>query len=218
MAISYSQSASAAATSATLVSTAAGDLILVCAYRSNSQTPPTVPGTYTSIVSRADGLTASLVVGYRISTGGETSTGTWTNATHVIAIVYKGAAAVGSHSGGNDGTGTSTTITYGSLTLNVADGSSWVAGFGGAVSATAGLTGTTTAFTANRKNFTLFNGLDTNGGVSSFANQTLAFTTASVWVSETIEIKALFYAPDEEVVVSLQRDWRAPYDHIAETD
>jgi surface protein len=78
-------------TSATLPAHQAGDLILAFAFRDGSTTLPTQPSgigwqqlstrTTTSAAARAD---------YKVATSSSETTGTWTNASTVIFLVYRG--------------------------------------------------------------------------------------------------------------------------------
>lgn len=68
---------------------AAGDLIIIFAYRA-SNTPATVPATYTSIAAVSGGVnTVSMAVGYRIATSSSETSGTWTNAGSLSVIVLR---------------------------------------------------------------------------------------------------------------------------------
>lgn len=187
MAISFIQANSANSSSATLSSTTARDLIIVFAYNNASTTVPTVPTGYTTITSNTTTATAG-VAAYKLSSGGETSTGTWTNATNIVVIVYRNAFAVGTS---GSGVGNSATITYPTITLKNTSGTSWVAASAIEKSATAGMNGTTTALVSNRTNQTTVNGLDTNGGVTSFAAQTLTVTTSGRFVAFSVELLAM---------------------------
>jgi hypothetical protein len=73
--------------------------------------------------------------------------------------------------------------------MQVTDGTSWIAGFGGARTATAGMDGSTTLLT-NRTSQTTVNGLDSGTGLTSYAGETLNFTTSSRWFGITVEILA----------------------------
>ena len=94
MAISRVGSASAAATSVTLPTHQADDVILIYAYRSGSNTAPSLPSGWTNIGNSGTG-SSSFRWGWLRATGSGTTSGTWTNATHVHAIIYRGALVSG---------------------------------------------------------------------------------------------------------------------------
>lgn len=104
-----------------------GDLILVFAYRSGSLTAPALASGYTNI-GTGSGDTNSERTAYRTADGTETSTGTWANASHVIALVYRNHGGIGATTtaGAN-----STTVSYPALSLDVPDRASHVVAFAG---------------------------------------------------------------------------------------
>ncbi len=93
MAITHVGVAGAASTSATLPSFVAGDLALVLAWRSSSNTLPTAPAGWTE-VSNGSFTNTAYSWAYKVLTGSDTTTGTWTNATDVVVSVYRGAVYV----------------------------------------------------------------------------------------------------------------------------
>lgn len=123
-----------------------------------------------------------MVSGFKIATGSETTTGTWTNASAITAIIYSGAFGIGHTSPNN---GSSASIIYPALTLINADSTSWVAGCGGnstsaAATAPTGMTLETSQATAVMS--------DTNGTASSFAGGTVTGNTNTAWRSDVIEV------------------------------
>jgi hypothetical protein len=184
-AITRTQQVTAAANSATLTTaTSNGDLILVFAYSTTSTAPTLVSG-YTQIDSLTSG-SESYTVAYKVSTGGETTTGTWTNAVGVSCMVYTGAQIPGT--GESETTGSSTVLTYPAVTMQVTDGTSWIIGFGGVKTATSGMNSSTTNLT-NRTNSTKLNGLDSGGGKTSFAAETITVTPTGPWLGFTMELR-----------------------------
>lgn len=122
MALTPQGSASAAATSVAIPTHAVGDLIVIFAYRDGSATAPSKPaagGTvpaWNDINSGAGANTNASRSAYFVATATNHTTGTWTNATGIAAIVLRGQAAtpIGASdlSGGTaNGTGTTPTIT-----------------------------------------------------------------------------------------------------------
>jgi hypothetical protein len=130
--INFSAAAYAALASVAMPGYTIGDIALVFAYRSGSDTPPDLPAGWTNIDAGGNDLNSSRV-GYRILDGSETTTGTWTNATAIEVIVLSGqdtGAPIGDHqSAGSAGT----TMTTPALTLTpTPTATSWVVAFAGA--------------------------------------------------------------------------------------
>ena len=95
MAISYVGSASAAATSVTLPAHVAGDLIYIFTFRNGSTTAPTIPSGWLPIAGGPGANTCSFRQGFRIARGASETSGTWTNATHIVAVVMRGTLGIG---------------------------------------------------------------------------------------------------------------------------
>lgn len=192
-AITRTQAVSAAANNVAITSTAANDVIVVFAYFAGTATIPSLPGGFTSLVGTA-GTAQAARLGYKVSSGGDTTSGTWTNATHVVCLVYSGAKTTGSPFGTTPTitAGNGTTLTYAAGTLTVSNGTSVWLGFGGASGATAGMNGTPTGtapnFTNRANQPTRINGLDTAATASNLTAQTLAVTTTGRWATTTVEL------------------------------
>ena len=186
--IQRTQSGSALATSATITSTSNNDLIVVQATNTSSATIPTLPSGYTSLASNAaNGVGYNF--GYKVSSGGDTTTGTWTNATGVAYAVYKNENTSGPIINTTTQGGNSASLQYKGFTLTHNAGTSWVIGVGFNPSATAGMGGNANAL-KNQTSQTVFNLLDTDGAVSTFANSSLAVTGSGHWSTVTAEIVA----------------------------
>lgn len=130
MPVTFKGHATAAATSVTLPAHVPGDLIVICAARtSTSTTPPTAPSasgtvpTWTTITSNTGSTSnylsinwyASVRTAYTVATASNHTSGTWTNAGYVTAVVFNG-AKTSSPIGANSETGGTTT----SPTLSIA--------------------------------------------------------------------------------------------------
>lgn len=89
MSISFVGIADAAGASATLPAFNAGDVAYVFAFRDGSTTAPTLPAGWT-LIDAAGANTCSYRAGYRVLVGGDTTTGTWTNATDLVCVVLRG--------------------------------------------------------------------------------------------------------------------------------
>jgi hypothetical protein len=189
VAIARTQSIFNSGAATTITSTTNGDLILVCAY-SSTTTIPTVPGGYNTITATA-GTQQAIAIGYKISTGGETTIGTWTNASWNDVGVYSGVSAIGTVSALQSGSSTSATIA--AVTLQVATGTSWVVALIGAKS-NSGTWPTPVGTLSRWPDATNINntvvGYDTNAGVSTFAGTSATVSPTSRWFSMTIELLA----------------------------
>jgi hypothetical protein len=88
MAISRESSATNNGTTVTIGTHAANDTVIVLAYRDNSATAPTVPAgwNYFQIGSG----TTTFAIGWKRATSASETSGTWTNATTLHALVYRG--------------------------------------------------------------------------------------------------------------------------------
>lgn len=196
MPISYVGGA-AGTTSATLPSFQSGDVAVVHAFRDGSATNPTVPAGWTTITNTADGTSCSSSIGWRRLAVGDTTTGTWTNASRVTVTVYRGCEPfITPVGGGANGAGTTNTVNYAAVTMTRADSTSWVLGLVGHRSvdttidsaAISGMTARTGGVDATAE----AHAWDTNGGVSSWSSTNQTITgTASGWVTRTVELLAL---------------------------
>jgi hypothetical protein len=191
--------------SATLPSFNSGDIALVLAFRDGSTTNPTVPAGWNNLTNTSDGTTCSMSVGWRRLTPTDTTTGTWTNATRVQCVVYRGCEPFITPTGGTlfTGAGTTNTVTYGTVTMTRGDGTSWVVGLVGHRSvdttidsaAITGMTARSSGVDANAETAAW----DTNGGVSSWSSTNQTITgTASGWQVAMIELLAFPAQADVE--------------------
>jgi hypothetical protein len=100
-------SAIAAATTITIPTHQAGDLLVMYAWRNGSTTHATRPTGWTLIRQDAANTNAGQLA-YRFATGSGTTSGTWTNATHLVVYVLRGASGTWlSHWGQGSGTSVS---------------------------------------------------------------------------------------------------------------
>lgn len=174
-------------TSCTLPTHQAGDLIIIFAFRDGSTTAPSLPANYWNITNNGAN-TCSMRVGYRIAPSAGTSSGTWTNATSVIGVVYRG-ARVGSFAVGG---AASTTVNYPARTLLYSNNTSWVVGAAGHRSidtnvqnAPSGMTNVNSVLDATDELAVH----DTNGTVSSWSSTNVSVGgTSSGWRSCVVEL------------------------------
>lgn len=160
----------------------AGDLLLMGAARATNGTI-TVPAGWTLVATQAN--TGRYTIAFRIATAPGTTSGTWTGTNGLMVNIYRGASGIGNASITWSSSGS--TITWPARTLQVTNGSSWVAGIGYAGSTASGLTTPTGRTSRRGANFQSC--WDTNGGVASYASQTSTITSQAKYVA-TVEIKA----------------------------
>lgn len=123
--ISYIGVAAAIASSVVLPSHQIGDLIIISALRSNSGTDPTLPAGYSSFFTSSTG--AGYRIGYKFATTASETSGTWTGATSIIAMVYRGVASLNLVS--SNYTSSTTIVNYETGTLDNTDNTSWLVAY-----------------------------------------------------------------------------------------
>lgn len=185
MAISRIGSASGTNT-CTLPTHQAGDLLIIFAYRDGNTTAPSLPAGWWNI-SNVGANTNSLRVGYKIAASSGTSAGTWTNATSVIGVVYRG-ATIGAFSVGG---ASNTTFSFNGFTSLKSN--SWFVGFVGTRDATTAAVGTAPTNMSNVTTVTDATdraGLhDTNGTLASWSTQTVTTGVAATgWRTAVLEL------------------------------
>jgi hypothetical protein len=180
--------------SATLPAHQAGDVIIAFAFRDGSTTQPTLPTGWTSIGTRS-GTSCCGRAAWKRCTGSSETSGTWTNASSVLFIVFRGAVASGTPVGGyTSQAGTTASVTYPAVTMTASDGTSWIIGTAGHRSidtsletAPTGMTNVISVVDATDEAA----GHDTEGGVSSWSAQSVSVGgTASGWVAFSVELLA----------------------------
>lgn len=81
--------AASGTTSATLPAHQTGDLIIAFAFRDGSTTATTLPSGWTSLATVGNNTTHGRLA-YKVAASSSETTGTWTNATTVVFLVYRG--------------------------------------------------------------------------------------------------------------------------------
>lgn len=191
--VTFINAASAGATTITIPTHQVGDLLVIFAYRDGGNTAPTIPIGWTTIGSAIGGSQNSSVLAYKIATATNDPSGTWTNATGLVAHVYRGQNTINPIGANSEiGANNSTTVAYPSLTMVQTDGSSWVVGFAGHRSTNTALE-TPPAGMTNRTNIVNaineVSGHDTNDGVSSWSTLNVSVAgSASGWRARMLEI------------------------------
>jgi hypothetical protein len=167
-----------------------GDLIVIFAFRSGNTTAPSLGAGYTSVGTKA-GTTCGSRVGYKIATSTSDTSGTWTNASQVVAVVYRGNGKKIQIGNSVSNKGTTNTLNYAAQTLMETNGTSVVTGFVGHMSTDQNLTTPPAGMT----NFASIVGTasaasaDTTYGVKTWPSTNVTLTgTASSWISWIIEI------------------------------
>jgi hypothetical protein len=180
------------ASGGTITAIQAGDVVLVYAFRSGSNSTPTLPAGWTSLNTVVTNSAGSLCA-YQIATGTSLVTGTFTNATNCVFEVYRGVdqtTTIGDH---KVSTGTGTAVTYPALTMVNSSGSSWVAGLGGHRSTNTTIDTAPTGMTNRDSQITTGEvGVhDTNGGVTSWSAVSPSVGgTSSGWGCYSVELLA----------------------------
>jgi hypothetical protein len=187
----------AAGTTCTLPTTAVGQLIVGACYRSGSNTPCSVPAGWTVVINSTGANTNSLAVGCKVATSTSETMGTWTNASDVGADIWTGTAAQDTLHCKQVGMGvflengsTGNSMTYLGLTLARQNNTSWVGAFGGHRTASnlTAPSGMTLQQSAGSGPMTAIS--NTNGTVSSTANQATGVNASSGWRTFTYEVVA----------------------------
>lgn len=187
MAISYVSNNIAGSTSLTMPSHQGGDLLLMWAFRDGNTTAPSIPAGWTDLgTNSGNGCSARL--GYKIAASGSETSGTWTNASVLACMVYRGTSNIPGAVAFNTGSGT--TVTAPALTMQDPSGRSWVAVFGGHENAS----GNPDPFTGTVERMeyatgSKASGCDTNGGVSSWSASVSDYNGFSDgWQAVSVEV------------------------------
>ena len=196
--ISFVSAGNSNTTSVTLGTHQAGDEICIFAYNSANNTIPVAPGDYQTLnhISVFGGNNA-MRLGCKIASGSSEVSGTWSSATRMVALVYRGADNLAGGGCALADTGT-TTITWDHdcyAALQNTSGSSWLVGCAGMnasedldTNVPAGLT-----FRAGAINTTGTGEMachDTTTGITSFTDTTTTGHASGKFAMMMIEIRA----------------------------
>lgn len=207
MTVSYVGASSAEATSLTLPSHQAGDLIVMWAMRYGSISAPIIPSGWNyRYLSTRQGSLATLTVALAAktaTTNAETS-GTWTNGTHLLAAVYRDDTDYLSLGCPMYQRGTGTALAYlaktastvnngtGSLGTSMSVSTGWVLGLALAHSNTAGIDTPPTGMTHRHMLTGATQGrlalADTNAAVSSFTAANVSVSSSIDYLTNVVEI------------------------------
>jgi len=184
----------ASATTLTVPTTQAGDIVIMGAMHSGATTAVTVPAGWISPVAKTNATATALSgrIAYRYATGASTPSGTWTNASQLICAVYRPSAnntiRVGAAASNSS---TTATVNFPALTLgDNFSGNDWIIGFVAASNATqtltvapSGMTNVTSIVATSQAALH-----DTNGGVSSWSSTNANVVGAGNTVSFSLEL------------------------------
>lgn len=126
-AIALVSSSSGNGNTITMPTHATGDRLLMWAFRGGSIVAPTPPAGWTSVVI-GGGSGCSGLVGTKVAASSSETSGTWTNATQLIVLVYRNVSSIGAF---DMDTGAANNFVVPGLTLNQRNGTSWVVTFTG---------------------------------------------------------------------------------------
>ena len=188
MAISYVGQATATATSASLPTFTAGDFAVVFAFSDAVQSSPPAPAGWTLGFGGQYVTGCAFAGGYRTLQSGDTTTGTWTGASQVCVVVYRGAKW--GQAQRDAGVTASTTITFGTLTATLLQsGVSWLVGFAGHNGAT-DLPGKAPSGMTNRTSggVNRVMAADTNAGVAAWLSANVTVTGSGNGYMQMVEI------------------------------
>lgn len=108
----------------------AGDFLLIYAFRDGSITSPSLPAGWTNIAAASGGTAVASRFGYKIAISDTDTSGTWTNATEIICVVYRGTSTSKTPAAlpGNQ-TQVSNSVVYGNVSNTSSNG--WIIAGGG---------------------------------------------------------------------------------------
>ncbi len=192
MTISRISSASAASDSVTLGTHAAGDMIFIWSWNDGSATIPSLPAGWLSIHT-ATAATGSYRLGYNLAASGSETSGTWTNADGLIAVVYRSDVGIVVPAFFATNTATNTTVAYSAIVAaaNRENVDQWF--FGAAVqrnetnaleTAPSGMTNVTSQVGTGFK----MAWHDTNADANSFTAANVSVTTSALWRTVVVQV------------------------------
>lgn len=195
MAISFVSAASNAGNTITFGTHAAGDLILIGVVREGINPTGTITIPSGWAIVRVGSSASSFLVAYRHASTSSEVSGTWTNATHIVAAVYRGdnlVTVAQSNNTGNNNTAPGYLTWPSTSNSNVTN--RWTVGFG--VTATSGVgIGTAPAVLTNRVTLISTDDLaihDSNGNIDwqaqSAANRGTTLSSSSGWTTTSVEL------------------------------
>lgn len=192
MTISYISQASAASDSVTLGTHAAGDLLFLFAYNDGSSTIPSLPTGWLNF-HNLTAATGSYRIGFKVATSSAETSGTWTNADGVIAVVYRSNAGLVIPAFYATNSGTTTQITYSAIQAlnNRENVDQWIVGLAVMRLDTNAVETPPTGMThrANQVGTGWEMALhDTNADSNSWTSTNVTVTTSALWRTLVVQI------------------------------
>ena len=206
MTVSFIASAGAEATTLTMPSHQAGDLIVMLAMRYNSFSGGTIPAgwNYRYLSMRNGSVVFTCGVFCRIAASSAETSGTWTSWTHLLACVYRDDVDYLCLGSPVYNRGTSTSVTYsaksasaisnaaGALGGAMAVATGWVIGLGATHLNASGINTPPSGMTHRGMTTGAANGriaiCDTNAAVASYAGGSTTIAATADWWTNTVEI------------------------------
>lgn len=189
MAIAKVGSADAVANTVALPAFTPGDFAILFAFNANAATNPTAAAGWTVYSNGGANLTG-FQIAYRRLIAGDTTTGVWTNATHIEVIVLSGVETsqpVGPT--GLSASAATNSVNWPALTLSDSSARNWVVLFGGHRSAS-DMNSVALAGTTNESPTSGALAMHTARGVASWASTSKTVNAALGWRTYGIEVKA----------------------------
>lgn len=163
------------------------DIIIGFSFRDGSTSPPTAPGGWTIIQNPTGANACSATLAYIIGTG-STVSGTWTNGTNTLFLVYRGIRIAQPIGANQVATGSGLLLTVPALTLQYQDNTSWILNFNGVRTTLINLQIPPLGFVTRISDARL-QGNDTNAPVSTFAGVNLSLgITLTGWEAMSLEL------------------------------
>jgi hypothetical protein len=199
MTISFVSAASAAATSVSIGSHQAGDLIVIIGYRDATSALSTFPNHW-NLAASSIGSSNTIFVAWTEATSGGMTSGTWTGVTHMTSLVYRPASghrlSMGLFASTGATVGSGGDITYPALAGVDTPVDRWVIGAAGHRSndtdiqvAPSGMTNRANIAGGSTGELAVH---DTDGSIGSWSNTTYTLTagTSAAYRSVTVQVRS----------------------------
>jgi hypothetical protein len=191
--ISFISAAAAASDSVAIGTHAAGDTIITWTFNDGVATAPSLPSGWINVFPLTGSLTG-VRLAYKVAQSSSETSGTWTNADGIIAVVYRPAASnvlVPGLGAGN--LATSTTVNYAAIAVanDRTNTDQWILGFA-AMRSDANALETAPSGMTNRSNLVgtgwEMASHDTNANASSWASTNVSVTNSATWRTATCQL------------------------------
>ena len=166
-----------------------GDCLLVMAFTATSTTQATRPSGWTGIATGAANSIAA-AFGFRVMVAGDTGSGTWTNATHVLMLVFRNCHPTTPVINWIVSNGTASPFSWTGLTLREAPGSA-LAMLGGAQTTITNLNSTSLTGTVTASPGSGNLGAHYKLRAGSWSTTTKAMNTNASWRGIVIELNPI---------------------------